>query len=148
MRTNTRTSWAGVLGLLFCTAACSCTGDCPDLGGDPEFTDLTVTPSTMAAGDSVDLAIDGDHLGELEESSDGAMEEDEEEESHCPGGHLHVYLDDLQTNPVTMQEAMAFPLTIPEDTEVGDHTLIVRLHNKDHTIYEPEVTIEADITVE
>jgi hypothetical protein len=144
--------WATVL--LLCAAGCSGSdevdaGACPDLGGDPSFTEFTVTPATVAAGDSVDVVIDGDHLGELEATSDGSMEmAGEEEESTCAGGHVHIYLDDLETNPLSMQEAKAFPMTIPADTEPGTHTLIVRLHNKDHTIYDPEVSMETTITVE
>lgn len=149
MRTTMTTIAAALLALAGCGSTGDDTGECPDLGGDPAFTSFTVTPETMAAGDTVDVVVEGDHLGELEESSDGSMEMGgEEHESSCPGGHLHVYLDDLMTNPLTMQEAKAFPMEIPADTAPGAHTLIVRLHNKDHTIYEPEVTTTLAITVE
>lgn len=122
---------------------------CPDLGGEPVFTAFDVAPTTAAAGDTVDITVAGDHLGDLAASSDGSMEEEgEEEESACLGGHLHIYLDDLETNPITMQEALAFPVTLPTELEAGVHTLIVRLHNHDHTIYEPEVTRETELTVE
>lgn len=131
-------------------AGCSDSGEeCPELGGDPVITSVIVNPTTMAAGDTVEMTVDGEHLGELEEvSMDTGMEEEGEEESHCPGGHFHVYLDDLETNPITMQEAKTFPLVIPEGTTAGAHTLIVRLHNKDHIIYEPQVTKDVSITVE
>ncbi len=147
---TTNAARLGVVGVLLWTTGCGGDGEaCPDLGGEPAITEFTVTPATVAAGDAVDVTVDGEHLGDLMPTSDGTdMDMEHEEESACPGGHLHVYLDDLDSNPLTMQEAKAFPMDIPADTPVGPHTLIVRLHNKDHTIYEPQVTMEAQITVE
>jgi len=149
-----------VFGSVVLAAGCSGDGDgegdtgathsCHDLGGDPAFTEFTVTPGTVAAGGEVDVTVDGDHIGELMDMAHGTMEgtEHDHEEEGCLGGHLHVYIDDFEENPLAMEGAKAFPMTIPADTTPGTHTLIVRLHNKDHTIHKPEVTMETTVTVE
>jgi len=122
----------------------------PDLGGTPTIASVDLSTTTPAAGDTIDVTVTGEHLGELEESttSTGMEEMGEENEPLCLGGHLHVYIDELMSNPIAQQEALAFPVVIPDTTPPGDHTLIVRLHNKDHTIYKPEVTAEVAITVQ
>lgn len=120
---------------------------CVEHGGEPMFTAFSVSPTTVAAGGAVEASIDGEHLGELAETESGAAEE-HGHGGDCPGGHLHVYLDDLMTNPLAMVGAKSFQLTIPEETAAGEHILIVRLHNKDHTILTPEVTAQTAITVE
>lgn len=66
----------------------------------------------------------------------------------CPTGHVHIYLNDLETNPVAMQTTSTGDVVIPEDAPVGEHTLIARLHNADHTILEPQVMMELTITVQ
>ena len=38
------------------------------------------------------------------------------------------------TNPLAQPVVETASVVIPEDTPVGPHTLIARLHNEDHTI--------------
>lgn len=140
--------WIGLA--VACSFLVSCGHDddhadeCPSVE-NPSIDSFIVDPDTVAAGGNIDVTIAGSDLG--------FAEHDEGDDHHgeaeaCPGGHIHVYLDDLMTNPLAQEEALEFTLTIPDDTEPGEHTLIARLHNRDHIIYKPEVTKETDITVE
>lgn len=131
----------GLPGLLlsaFVLLAVGCGGDKADCG-TPEFTSFSITPDTLAAGDTVSVTVAGNHLN---------FETDADHDEACPGGHLHLYMDDLMTNPLAMEESTSFDATIPTDATAGAHTLIIRLQNHDHTIVEPQVTDEADLTVQ
>jgi hypothetical protein len=123
--------------------------ECP--AEDPEISSFMGDTSSLAAGSDIELMIhvenfefghgghddDGDsHAGD----DDGAME--------CAGGHVHIYLDSLMENPLAMPESSPTLITIPAETAAGSHMLVARLHNYDHTIVEPEVTAELEITVE
>ncbi len=141
---NTLTSFKQLLVLvsLVCFAAAGCDGhDCPE--GAPEFVSATLNTDTVAAGGDIEITV---VLANFELSSHD--DHDHGGSADCAGGHYHVYLDDLLTNPIAMPETAAATLTIPEETEAGPHTLIVRLHNRDHTIVEPQVITELSIQVE
>lgn len=126
------------LALVLALTAWSCGGSDPDCA-TPAFTSFVVDPDTVAAGADVTVTIAGDHLN---------FEGDPDHVEGCPGGHLHLYMDDLMTNPLIMEETKSFAVTIPSATSTGSHTLIIRLHNHDHTIVEPQVTEEAALTVQ
>lgn len=71
-----------------------------------------------------------------------------DEAAECPGGHVHVYFDDLMTEPLTQAVTSEFTIKLPADATAGTHTIMGRLHNRDHTIYTPEVIEEVEVTVE
>ncbi len=140
-------------------ASLGCSDDhgvtCPE--GEPSIASMTLTPLTVAAGGDIDVVVVVENFEltgephahpEREPISLGPRPQHSEEEVACPGGHVHVYLDDLMTNPLTQAVTSEFILTIPDDTALGPHTIIGRLHNQDHTIFEPAVVAEVDITVE
>jgi len=137
-----RVSLAG----LFAIASLVVMGACGEDTPPPEILSVEVTPSTVAPGGTVNVAVELAHFEFTEEH------EDHEAPKHGEGGdnvgHIHVYLDDLMTNPLAMPIEAAFDVTVPADTELGAHTLILRLHDADHLIIEPEVTADAAITVE
>ena len=141
------------LGLATLTCSLLACGDettaeeCPTVE-NPVIESFDVTPTTLAAGDTIDATVAGQELGFEEGHHAEEGGHSAEEESTCKGGHLHVYLDELMTNPLVMTEETTFQITIPADTAAGDHTLIARLQNRDHSIYEPEVTKEVTITVQ
>ena len=120
---------------------------------DPALTSFLSGETNVAPGGELELMIEVEGF-ELSGDEDHEHDEHGEHEGHahdgeeCPGGHVHIYLDDLMVNPVAMPASSTFLVTIPDDTPVGEHTLIARLHNRDHTIVEPQVTAEFDITVE
>lgn len=143
---------ATLLAPVIAAAACAPALECPTEA--PAITSFTIDPATVAAGGDVQATLtvegfelgmmEGDHHGDMADGGDGAMTEE-----MCAGGHVHVYLDDAtSTNPLAMEGSASFSFTIPVDTPVGAHTLIARLHNRDHTIVDPQVTAEASITVE
>lgn len=127
--------------------------ECPAVE-DPTIQMVEITPTTAAAGDTLGVMVHGEGLGfggSQDGGHGGGHEEGSHEQgdmSHCAGGHIHVYMDDLMTNPLVMSTEPSFDLTLPDDVTAGDHTIIVRLHNRDHTIYEPQVTHEVTVTVQ
>lgn len=118
--------------------------ECP--ADAPEISAFVVAPTTVAAGAefTVMASIENFELAGHDEGETG----DHEGEDECAGGHYHVYLDDFMTNPLAMPETAEATILMPEGTELGEHILYARLHNRDHTILTPEVVAEAMITVE
>lgn len=76
----------------------------------------------------------------LREAADGHDEEGD--------GHIHVYLDNTDQNPLAQVTTTVFPVIIPRATPAGTHTLIARLHGSDHLILQPEIRATTDITVQ
>jgi hypothetical protein len=138
-------------------AACDEHGvDCPT---EEPTVAMTLSPDTVAPGGDVEgtIVVENFELsGEAGHShTEGVGEppgaeplhDDGEDEEACAGGHVHVYLDDLMTNPLTQATTAEFVITIPDDAADGMHAVIGRLHNRDHTIIKPEITTEVEITV-
>lgn len=140
-------------------AGLGCSDDaetCP--AGDPTIESMVLTPDTIAAGADVmatvtvhNFELSGEPHAHTESQPLEVGPEPQHEDGEaveCTGGHVHIYLDDLMTNPLTQAVTSEFMFTIPDGTAVGDHVIIGRLHNRDHTILEPRVTLEVDIAVE
>lgn len=138
-------TWTTGVALCAWLLVCGCSDEqapsCAE--GPPAITAFSVTPTSVAPGDTLDATakVSGFQLGGDEDAEDPHA-------SSCVGGHIHVYLDDLMTNPLLMPETEAFQLTIPVDTPPGRHTLIARLQTHDHKILEPQVTAQTEILVE
>ncbi len=139
--------------LALALSACPSTDTCPE--GDPAIDSFTLDSSTVTAGDELSgmVMVSNFELGghddmAMDDDDSGMAMDDDDADSACPGGHAHIFLDTLEVNPLGMPEEPDFTITIPADAAPGEHTLIARLHNRDHTILEPQVTAEATITVE
>ena len=124
-------------------------------GGDPAITAVTLTPSTVAAGGTVNVAVtlENVELGALDAASaltarDTTARGLRAAHGDAAGMHLHAYFDNTESNPLVQTSSATFPVVIPAATAAGAHQLIVRLHNHDHTIYEPEVKTSAALTVQ
>ena len=134
--------------VLACLAgACEDSHGCPE--EDPAITMFTADTTTVAAGDTIEITVmvSNFELGGHEHEA-SAAEDDDHHAADCAGGHLHIYLDDVISNPLSMPESHVSEVMIPDDATAGDHTLIARLQNRDHTILEPQVTAELTITVQ
>ena len=114
-----------------------------------------IEPASVAAGADVTATVEVENFmlvepegGHDDHGHDDHGHDDHGAEADDNSGHVHVYLDDLMTNPVAMVGSTSFSITIPDGTAAGAHTLIARLHRADHTILDPEVSMEADLTVE
>ncbi len=108
--------------------------ECP---GAPTIDSFDVTPLTVAAGGSVSTLIKVSHFTIAHDAADHV----------CPHGHAHIYMDDLQVNPLAMPMEASATVTIPSGTSPGKHTLIARLHGSDHKILKPEVKVSVEIEV-
>jgi hypothetical protein len=129
-----------VLSAVLCLAAC---------GSTPEITSVTANPTTVAAGGTTTLTvvIVGTDLGEHGEAAATARGL-RAADSGAVEMHLHTYLDNTDSNPLVQTASTTFPVFIPVGTAGGAHSLIVRLHNGDHTIYDPEVKSTVAVTVQ
>lgn len=129
---------------------------CP---GEPELLAFELSASTVAPGgtlmatfevDNFEFSMEGDH----DHLARGAGDEPivfraaTQGDSGCFVGHVHVYFDDLMTNPVAMLTQPEGEFVIPADATAGEHRLIARLQNADHTIIEPQILLEQTITVQ
>lgn len=136
--------------------------EAPECGGDPELISAGDLPDTAAAGDTMTLAFeveffefsggDDDHDHDHDHDHDGHGDDGKvsvtSEETGCFLGHVHVYLDDLMTDPIAQIVTAEGDITLPDDIEAGDHRLIMRLHDASHRIIEPQVTLEHMFTVQ
>jgi len=134
----------------------ACEADTLDAPAEPPaFESWTVDAESGPAGTELTATAAVRHFeftGESDHGHDEAAEEDEEhghdtDEGGVQRGHIHVYLDDLMTNPLLMQVTATATFTIPEEADVGDHTLMARLHDGDHLIIEPQQIIEVPFEV-
>ncbi len=122
----------------------------------PTIDSFTVTPTSAPPGATLEGKVAVSHFelsGEPHQHTEGLRpglepQHDDEPAEECVGGHVHIYLDDLETNPLGMPTSAEFTFDLPSDAVAGAHTLIARLHTRDHKILEPQVTAEAAITVE
>jgi len=111
----------------------------------PEIVSWTLDPTTIEAGGDVTSTFE---LSNFELTGESDHEHDTEELAGDPNhGHVHIYLDDLESNPVLTQVTTSDTVTIPDTTVAGTHTLIGRLHDATHLIIEPQVVMEIDIEV-
>lgn len=145
---------AAIVAIALATGGVGCGDDeplCPT--GAPNIASFTVDPTTASPGDTLEatLVVENFELGGGDAHAHAhpltAPLHADEGDVSCPGGHVHVYLDDVMTNPLVMIEATTFSIPLPSDLDVGEHRLIARLQNHDHTIVKPEVTAEAAITI-
>jgi hypothetical protein len=129
--------------LAACLAACG--------GADPVISSVSLTPSTIPAGGIVNVVVAGEGLALEAPATAGltALRTSALRAAHGDemGRHLHAYLDTTDVNPLAMETRTTFPITIPAATTVGAHTIIVRLHDEDHLIIQPEVKATAALIV-
>lgn len=121
----------------------------PGTAESPTITAFVVDPTDLAVGGQADVHVEVAHfsLTEHSEASTAHEEGGEHAEGEVQSGHVHVYLDDLETNPLLMMSGADGTITIPSGTAIGSHVLIARLHGDDHLIVEPEVTSDVAIEV-
>jgi hypothetical protein len=61
-------------------------------------------------------------------------------------GHIQVYLDDLDRDPVLITASTQVTLSVPATIEPGDHKFICRVHKHDRTPTDAKVEIEFTVT--
>lgn len=133
--------------------------------GDPAILSFTADPTSGPPGTVVQVAIEVEnfdltgevdhHTERLSARADTAeVSIDHEGEDHEPIedgddnlGHVHVYWDSFESNPLTQLEHPTGEFEIPADAAPGTHVLMARLHAADHLIIEPQVVAELDFVV-
>lgn len=61
-------------------------------------------------------------------------------------GHIQVYLDDVDTQPLLITAQTMFSVTIPAGTKAGAHNLICRFHKHDGTPTSTEVNVAITVS--
>lgn len=119
---------------------------CADEMGDPAFVSFSADPASGPAGSTVRFAVELDNF-----VLSGDEDHDHGDHDHGAGdgntGHVHVYFDAYDTNPIAMMTTPEAEGVIPADAEVGMHVIFARLHGADHLVVEPEVATEIEFEV-
>jgi len=115
---------------------------------DPKITSIAINPTHARPIEHITmtLGVENFTLDFVDPSSVHALRaahEGEDEE-----GHVHVYFDNLDSNPLVQTASTSFSIGVPGDATPGAHKLIARLHSGDHLILEPQVTAEVTLTVD
>ena len=106
--------------------------------GEPSV-ELSVTPDTMAAGDTVAATITVQNF---------VLEEPVGQPNEDGHGHFHIYLDDATgIDYLLAGQDPEVNVEIPSDTAPGAHTLRVSLGKNNHAPLSPAVEDIVDITV-
>ena len=122
--------------LLGAVSACTpCPWEDTDLANFETFSLTAEGPITPGATVDVEIELNFFELRGGDGHDHSHDDHAHADENPCPGGHVHVYLNDLMENPVLQMTSSQGELTIPSDVEAGEHTLFARLHNTDHTIH-------------
>ena len=123
----------------------------PTCAGEPALLGMTL-PEALGASDVFEATFevenfefsmegDGDH-------GTGGHHDGDADATGCLVGHVHLYVDDLMTNPIAQQTFAIGVVTLPSDISAGEHTFIARLHDASHLIIEPQITLEQTFTVQ
>ncbi len=142
---------------LLLTTTLACSGD-EEEGGPTPTIRAEADVTEIMSGDTVTLTFEIEHFTLSGESDHEHLELDFDppltaqadpfaagEYTGPSEGHVHVYLDDLEENPLAMITTVTGEVVVEADP--GAHTLICRLHGSDHKIIEPQIIDEVDLTV-
>jgi hypothetical protein len=111
---------------------------------------VSADPTTFASGESTALTIEVTdfHLEAPAERlpTDPSLRHGDEGYASACEGHYHVYLDDLESEPLL--QGHESPVDVVVDAAAGPHELLVRLNGNDHKIVEPEVVDSVEISIQ
>jgi hypothetical protein len=131
----------------------------------PAITSLSVNPAEVAPGGETTLTVVLENFQLRDPDAQTAhglraASEDEHGEGEAgdypDGGHFHVYLDSVETNPLLNNcpdycEHPGFSnsirLKIPDDAIPGSHQLILRLNADTHMFLVPEIEKSTPLTI-
>ena len=110
----------------------ACSGD----PGEPAILDFMAMPAAGAPGDEITVMVTVEDFelvgGGMDMSMDMDMDmsdHDDHDHGHGDAGHIHVYMDDTQSNPLVMMMSDTGTFEVPADATEGMHTLIARLQD-------------------
>lgn len=141
-----------------------CNGDDED-DLPPPTVQVSISPDTIASGDMITVDVEVEHFT-LSDGQDHDHDHEDLQLDRTPGlragvapqahgdgayhgpreGHYHVYLDDLESNPLV--HTSEHRVTLAVEADPGQHEIIVRLHSLDHRIIEPQITDSTPLTVQ
>ncbi len=127
----------------------------------PEMTSVTVSPASVQRGTDVTVNVTVANFELRMPAEEEALTAAEEEIApatgdYPDGGHFHIYLDDLETNPMLVNcpdycDDSAFMTSVrarvPDDATAGSHMVIVRLNNDFHMFLNPQIKGQAPLMV-
>ena len=118
---------------------------CHDHPTEPPTLDIRVEPTTVVSGDKVTISVTVTNI-RLSDEPGSHTHGSGHGDSDPSLGHVHVYLDTTDENPIAQMTVAETEVTIEADP--GEHTLIGRLHGADHAIIKPEIRDNETITVQ
>jgi len=104
------------------------------------FAGVTATPDTTtpSPGDTVTLTIAVENFTLQAAGGTNAV----------GYGHYHVYFDTTSSTYLAADYETTVGVAIPDSASAGAHTLIVELHNNDHSVVAPTVQDIVNLTVQ
>lgn len=123
-----------------CLSACG--------AGEPKISSVTINPSSIAAGGSTTMTVALENFTLIPDDDAAALRPEHEGTADNDSGHMHVYLDDVMSNPLVMTASTTFPVKTASTTSKGAHKLIVQLRRTDHLAVTPEVKAEVALTIQ
>lgn len=124
-----------IAGLLLLAVGCAPAAETPSIES------VTLSKSTVKAGESVDITVKVKNFKITGHGDHGHGD------SNVKEGHFHVYFDD-KSSPSGMGMEETYTLKIPTDMSAGAHKIRVELVDSAHTILNPTVETTVDFTVE
>ena len=138
---NTIRTLSCVWATLGCLTACNF-----DLKGSADFADSKVTvsqddDSDVPQGQTVAVTLTAENFFLW------PPDEAPPPEHVADAGHFQIYLDDFDSEPLVVTANTSVEVTIPPDTEVGDHKLKCRVHKHDGEATNTSVDVDIFVIV-
>ena len=128
----------------------ACGAEEEEVEAEPAIVLFSVDPDSAVAGAEVSVMVEVEDFGlsgEDHDHDDASMDDDDDDDDAVVTGHVHIYWDSVDTNPLLMLTEHMGTATVPSDADIGVHVLIARLHDEDHLILEGAEVLELDFEV-
>jgi plastocyanin len=131
-----------------CVTSAGCRAEIGDINvniKDPHVTfDTDVDVDNVMQGDTVPIHVEVENVYLVDPNADPPPEHEDD------AGHLQIYLDNFDSDPLLITANVEVNVTIPIDTPPGEHTIKCRVHKHDGTptsaVFELKITVKAKVS--
>ena len=128
-----------------CVATAGCTIDDLTVNvKDPKVNvdvDADVDLENVTQGETIPIHIEAENVYLVDPNEDPPAEHEDD------AGHIQIYLDDFDSEPLLITAEVDVQLTISESVEPGDHTIKCRVHKHDGSatsaVFDIKITVKA-----